>query len=170
MIINDSRVLFNNGDTPRPATPPIIVADLIRTPENIGNLIRLAANIGVQRVVSIEHTPHKESKIRKTACMAWDYVELVHATDDNFAQFLPDDYLWTALETSDKSVGIYSAALPQKMALFVGNEVYGIRQELLDRCPLHVNIPMCGPATSMNVSHATAVALFEWLRQCGLPK
>ena len=97
--------------------------------------------------------------------MAWNYVELIHTSYEEFAQYIPSDYLWTALETSVKSQNIYSTDLPQRMALFVGNEVWGIRQELLDRCPLHVNIPMTGPATSMNVSPATAVALFEWQRR-----
>lgn len=167
MIINDSRQLFAQH-TPLPF-PPVIVTDLIRTPENIGSIIRLAANAGAERVISIETEPHKEYKIRKTACMAWDYVELVHCSPDNFEQHIPAEYQLIALETSPTSKSIFSVALPPKMALVVGNEMHGIRPELLSRCPLHVNIPMLGAATSMNVSHATAVALFEWVRQTNFP-
>ncbi len=141
------------------------MADLIRTPENIGSIIRLAANVGARLVVSIENEQHKEYKIKKTACMAWDYVRLVHCSTGDFAEHIPGDYTLVALETSPESKAIYSVALPRKMALLVGNEMHGIRQELLDKCPIHVNIPMTGAATSMNVSHATAVALFEWQRQ-----
>ncbi len=162
---NDSRMLFNDGKHERLASPPIVVADLIRTPENIGSIIRLAANVGVECVVSIESEPHKEYKIKKTACMAWDYVRLVHCSPSEVFENIPEDYSLVALETSPESRMIYEVQLPEKMALVVGNEMHGIRQELLDRCGLHVNIPMTGAATSMNVSHATAVALFEWQRQ-----
>lgn len=165
MDINDSRVLFNNGDVLPLECPPIIVADLIRTPENLGNLIRLAANIGIRKVVSIERVPLKESKIRKTACMAWDYVELLHVTEEELFSVIPSDYTLVAVETSAQSQNLYTYSLPQKTAFVVGNEVHGIRQELLDCCPNHVHIPMTGPATSMNVSHAASVVLFEWVRQ-----
>ncbi len=164
MICIDSRQLFD-GKAEGPSDAPIIVADMLRTPENIGSLIRIAANIGIKRVVSIENEPHRGSKIRKTACMAWDYVELISATPENYKEFVPSDYQLVALETSSISQNIFKSELPRKMALVVGNEMDGTRQELLQDCPMHVHIPMSGPATSMNVSHAACVALFEWVRQ-----
>lgn len=165
MEINDSRVLFNNGRCEPIDNPPVIIADLIRTPENIGSIIRLAANAGVRRVISIETEPHKEYKIKKTACMAWDCVKLIHCAPEDVMQYVPSDYQFVALETTQQSVNIFTTMLPRRMALVVGNEMHGIRPELLSECPLHVHIPMTGPATSMNVSHATSVALFEWVRQ-----
>ncbi len=162
----NSRDIFE-GKTGKISNPPIIVADMLRTPENIGSLIRIAANIGIEKVVCIEtdNMQMRESKIRRTACMAWDYVKLEHATPDNFSEFIPSDYQLVALETSSISESIFKASLPQKMALVVGNEIHGVRMELLSQCAQHINIPMSGPATSMNVSHATCVALFEWVRR-----
>lgn len=162
----NSRDIFDGKNNILP-DPPIIVADMLRTPENIGSLIRMAANIGIVRVVCIENekVQMRESKIRRTACMAWDYVELIHATAENYTEFIPSDYQLVALETSSISKNIFQTQLPRKMALVVGNEIHGVRMELLEQCPQHVNIPMTGPATSMNVSHATCVALFEWVRQ-----
>lgn len=165
MELNDSRVLFNNGHAEPLETPPIIVADLIRTPENIGNLIRLAANIGIRKVISIEEIPLKESKIRKTACMAWDYVELIRITKEELDNHIPADFTLIAIETSSTSSNLYKTILPKKSVFILGNEMHGIRQELLDKCPIHVHIPMTGPATSMNVSHAASVVFFEWVRQ-----
>ena len=115
--------------------------------------------------ISIEEVQLKDSKIKKTACMAWDYVELIHATAENYKQFIPTDYQWVALETSSKSQNIYTTPLPVKMAVFLGNEIRGIQPEILSQCPTHIHIPMTGEATSMNVSHAASVCLFEWLRQ-----
>lgn len=165
MILNDSRELFAPHNRVELINPPIIVTDCLRTPENIGNLIRLAANIGITKIVSIEDIVLKESKIKKTACMAWDYVELIHTNTEEFSNYIPDDYEWVAVETSPESKNIYKVNLPARMAVFMGSEIRGIQPEILSHCPLHVHIPMTGPATSMNVSHAAAVSLFEWVRQ-----
>lgn len=165
MLINDSRELFTPETRIKVDNCPIIITDCLKTPENIGHLIRIAGNIGITRIISIEETQLKDSKIKKTACMAWDYVELIHTTQDNFHQYIPSEYQWVALETTEESKNIYQTRLPKKMALFLGNEIRGIHPDILTRCTLHVNIPMTGPATSMNVSHAATASIFEWLRQ-----
>ncbi len=165
MQINDSRELFIPQNRITLPHTPIIVTDGLKTPENIGHLIRLAANIGISKIISIEDVHLKDSKIKKTACMAWDYVALIHATFDNFHQLIDNDYQWVALETSPQSQSIYNTSLPVKMAVFLGNEIRGIQPEILSQCPTHIHIPMTGKATSMNVSHAGSVCLFEWLRQ-----
>ena len=51
------------------------------------------------------------------------------------------------------------------VAFVVGNESRGIREEILEQCDKIVYIPVPGPTRSLNVSHAAAVALFEWQRQ-----
>ena len=159
----DSRMLFDGK--PSIQNAPLIVADSLKTPENLGNIIRLSANIGIHRIICVDTIQHRESRLRKTACMAWDYVELIYATKENFTDYIPQGYELVALETSTISKNIYTTDLPREMALVVGNEQDGISRELLDKCALHVHIPMTGPATSMNVSHATGVALFEWVRR-----
>ena len=165
MLINDSRELFDSQNRVTLTNTPIIITDCLKTPENIGHLIRLAGNIGITKIISIEEIQLKDNKIKKTACMAWDYVELIHATSKNYHQFIPEDYQWVALETSLQSQSIYKTQLPAKMAVFLGNEIRGIQPEILSHCATHIHIPMTGEATSMNVSHAGSVCLFEWLRQ-----
>jgi len=51
------------------------------------------------------------------------------------------------------------------MALIVGNEINGINPLLLQKVQLSVHIPVTGSVKSLNVSHAAAVCLFEWLKQ-----
>ncbi len=165
MLINDSRELFVAQNRISIPHTPIIVTDCLKTPENIGHLIRLAANIGISKIISIEELQLKDSKIKKTACMAWDYVELIHTDADHFRVHIPDQYQWVALETSIKSQNIFRTKLPDKMAVFLGNEIRGIQPAILSECATHIHIPMTGEATSMNVSHAAATCLFEWLRQ-----
>jgi tRNA G18 (ribose-2'-O)-methylase SpoU len=47
----------------------------------------------------------------------------------------------------------------------VGNEKKGIDIDFVEECETIVHIPLTGNCTSLNVSHAAAVAAFEWLRQ-----
>lgn len=161
---NDSRVLFAPGSLTPPDDPPIIVADGLRTPENVGALVRLAANVGCRRVVLVNVGPMRENKMRRTACMAWDYVEIVRADAAGLADLLPGGYVLVAIETSPDARPLYAEPLPRKVALVVGSEVLGVSPEVLGMCAESRYVPMTGPDTSMNVSHAAAVALFEWVR------
>lgn len=163
---NDSRVLFAPGTIEAPSDAPIIVADGLRTPENVGALIRLAANVGCKTVILVGSGEMKESKIRKTACMAWDYVRLVRVDDaEALRSAIPVGYECLAVETTPDSRNIYSVPMPRRVALVVGSEVHGVSDDVLALCPSRVFIPMTGPDTSMNVSQAAAVSLFEWVRQ-----
>ncbi len=164
MKLNDSRQLFAPGTITPPDCPPIIVADGLRTPENVGALIRLAANVGSTKVILIGSDDMRENKIRRTACMAWDYVSLIRAEAANLPELIPADYSLVAIETSPDARSLYAAPLPRKVALLVGSEVHGVSPEVLSQCQECRYIPMTGPDTSMNVSQAAAVALFEWVR------
>jgi tRNA G18 (ribose-2'-O)-methylase SpoU len=88
--------------------------------------------------------------------------------EDFFASIDPE-YQLVAIETSEDSGNLYSAKLPEKIIILVGNERNGLPAEILERCELKVHIPMTGKCKSMNVSHALAVALFEWQRQMLFP-
>lgn len=162
---NDSRELFLPGSIVPPDDAPIIVADGLRTPENVGALIRLAANVGSMTVCLVGAGDMKESKIRKTACMAWDYVSLRRVDNaESLKAVLPTGYEFVAIETTPDAISLYSRPLPRKVAIVVGSEVHGVSEEVLKLCPTRAYIPMTGSDTSMNVSQAAAVALFEWVR------
>lgn len=162
---HDSRALFSGRNTLHRAKRPIIITARLRTPENLGNIIRLAANIGCTTVIAIDSPTLSMQKIRRTACMAIDHVELIHTNAENWLQHIPQDYEIVAIETTQTSENIFATRLNEQTAFVVGNEIHGIDADILLRCNRAVHIPMTGPSTSMNVSHATAVVLFEWLRQ-----
>jgi tRNA G18 (ribose-2'-O)-methylase SpoU len=56
---------------------------------------------------------------------------------------------------------VWGALPPLPLAVIVGNEGEGLAQETLARCDLRVRIPMYGSATSLNVSVAAGIILFE---------
>ncbi len=147
--------------------PPIIIADQLRTPENMGLILRLAANIGAINTYFIinETQNFKKHKINRTSSGAALKINWEIIKQQDLVNLIPKDYLIVAIETSDDSKSLYSFNFPEKTAFLVGNEVLGICEETLKLANHKVYIPIPGVISSLNVSHALSVALFEWLRQ-----
>ncbi len=161
-----SKDLFKNKKLPENFYPPIIVGYNIKTPENIGNIIRLGDNIGCKEIIIVSESENvRNSKIKRTASSSFDSVKWGFCTVEELKSRIPSDYEWIAIETSSDSVNIFKTELPQKAAFIVGNEISGVDNELLDKCDKIVHIPLNGNNKSLNVSHSLAIALFEWQRQ-----
>jgi TrmH family RNA methyltransferase len=159
-------VLFKNKKLPKNFHPPIIIGYNIKTPENIGNMIRLGDNLGCKEIFIVSEDENvRNSKIRKTASSSYDSVKWSFCSIKELKIMIPSDYEWIALETASDSVNIFKTELPEKIALIVGNEISGIENKLLDYCSKIVHIPLYGNNKSLNVSHSLAIALFEWQRQ-----
>jgi len=149
---------------------PIVIADNLRTPENMGLVLRLAGNIGAATTlfVSNEASNFKRHKINRTSSGAANKVNWKIIKPNELTKFIPDDYKIIALETSNDSNNIFSFRFPDKTAFLVGNEVTGISEDLLSYAHHKVYIPVPGSISSLNVTHALSIGLFEWLRQVEL--
>lgn len=164
--LNANRFFENTSYHPSWPYPPIIITDHLKTPENLGQIIRLAGNVGCSKVLAVhEDINLKLSKVRKMADVAGKVVDWQFCTKEEVLQLLPKGYILTALETAPHSKNIFAHTLPQKMALLVGNESKGISNYFLQKAEVRIHIPVMGPIKSLNVSHATSVCLFEWIRQ-----
>lgn len=160
-----SKELFNR-EFPTGYHPPIIIADSLKTPENLGNIIRLADNVGAKKVLFLDIDSNiRLSKIKKTASSSYQSVLWEFCSLHELNSKIPESYQWIAVETTSDSVNMYRYKLPEKAAFFVGNEKDGIRNDILNNCQQITHIPIIGNNTSLNVSHALAIALFEWQRQ-----
>ncbi len=160
-----SKYFFNesNQGQLKPGSDIIIITDNFSTPENIGSIVRLAANVNASKVIVVGSEGCRKSKINKTAGAAIGHVTLEWQKAEELD--VPKDYQMVALETVEGASDLYSSTLPAKIALILGNEKYGVSQELLNLCSQALYVPMPGPIKSMNVSHAATVCLFEWIRQ-----
>ena len=160
-----SKYFFNEANKSRSqeGSDVIIITDNFSTPENIGSIIRLAANVNASKVMVLGSEACRESKVKKTAGAAIGHVKVEWQSADSFT--IPEGFQLVALETVEGAKGIYECVLPHKLAIVLGNEKYGVSQEVLGKCDAAVYIPMPGAIKSMNVSHAAAVCLFEWFRQ-----
>ncbi len=146
---------------------PVIVAEQLQSPENIGAILRLAGNVAARKVIFLYNSPpgYKRYKINKHASGAAEKVQWEYLSYEKLEEELPDGYHWVAIETTPDAENIYNARLPGKVVFFVGNERYGLSDKLLKLMDKRYFIPVPGTVSSLNVSQALSVALFEWLRQ-----
>lgn len=159
---------FNNHKIPplQQHLELIIAVWTIGNPENMGQIIRLAHNVGAKKALFVnDKINFRESKIKKTAGFSYEQIDWEIISISNFHLLLNNEYKLVVLETCDGSKSIFSVNLPDKIILLAGSESHGIPSEVISKSDLPVNIPMPGGCKSMNVSHAISVAAFEWYRQ-----
>ncbi len=134
----------------------------------MGAVLRLAGNIGALKTIFISADAHhfRKFKINRTASGAAEKIQWQTIDGpDELAGHIPSGYKLIALETSKTAKEIFHFNFPRKTAFLIGNEVTGIRDDLLKKANQVLYIPLPGLISSLNVTHALSVALFEWYRQ-----
>lgn len=145
---------------------PLLIADHLLTPDNMGAMIRLADNIGASEVCFLgSEDEHRLGKVRRAAASSRDNIRWFFYDGNDLRKIVPEGKKIVAIETADNATCIYDTPLPEDVAFIVGSERNGLSEDLLAQCDMVVYIPVPGPTRSLNVSHAAAVALFEWQRQ-----
>lgn len=166
----DSQILYERQKQLREsrtiAPGPAVVAVGLRVPENLGMVLRLADAAGTSRVVFVNEQVPLQTRIRKTARSADTFVPWEICDPETFLQKRASSLQpMIAVELTTRSTNLFGTELPQPCTLVVGGEQHGIPPEILHRCTFAVHIPLYGVNGSMNVTHALAIALFEWRRQ-----
>lgn len=144
---------------------PVIVAVDLKSPENIGAVLRLADAAASTRVMFINAENLDLKRVHRAARNCETFIEWDLCTLEQFLEKAVAYQPLIALELTTASTSIFETDLPEKCAIIVGGEQHGIPAKLLIECQQAVHIPMYGINGSMNVTHALAVALFEWRRQ-----
>lgn len=145
---------------------PIVIADHLMTPDNMGAMIRIADNIGASEMCFLgDESRHSLGKVRRAAASSRGNIRWFFTEETDLRMIIPEGKTIVAIETADNATCIYDTPLPEDAAFIVGSESHGLSEDLLKQCDMVVYIPVPGPTRSLNVSHAAAVALFEWQRQ-----
>ncbi|MCO6561121.1 MAG: 23S rRNA (guanosine(2251)-2'-O)-methyltransferase RlmB, partial [Gilliamella sp.] len=145
----------------------------VTDPHNLGACIRTADAAGVDFIiVPKDRSAPLNSTAQKVACGAAESVPVVRVTNlARTMRMLQDEYqVWivgTAGE-ADKTLyqtDFYKTSTQTTLALVMGAEGEGMRRLTKEHCDELVSIPMAGIVSSLNVSVATGVCLFEIVRQ-----
>ncbi|ASD68203.1 MULTISPECIES: 23S rRNA (guanosine(2251)-2'-O)-methyltransferase RlmB [Pseudoalteromonas] len=151
----------------RETTPFFLVLDGVTDPHNLGACLRSADAAGVHGVIVPKDKSAKlNGTARKVACGAAETVPLIQVT--NLARTLRDIKeagVWVVGTAGETDTAVFDANLTGPMAIVMGAEGDGMRRLTREHCDELVKIPMVGSVSSLNVSVATGVCLFEVLRQ-----
>ncbi len=139
----------------------------VRSLHNVGSIFRSAAAAGCSHMYLCGLTPTPpRSEITKTALGGTEAVSWSYHQSAREAITVAGDCVCAALELTSTAVNIFEETLPKNLLLIVGHERAGVEPELLQFVSTHYQIPLVeGPVHSLNVSNATAIALFEYRRQ-----
>ncbi|RZK27144.1 MAG: TrmH family RNA methyltransferase, partial [Hymenobacter sp.] len=149
-------------------SPVVLVLDNVRSLHNVGAVFRTADAFALEKIYLCGVTgrpPHRE--ITKTALGSTESVAWAHvATTLEAAQNLKESgYQLIAVEQTTDSVLLpqFQPVAGQPLALVLGNEVFGVDDEVLALCDAAVEIPQLGTKHSLNVSVAAGVVLWDVL-------
>lgn len=170
LAINKSRVYQEkdlSGLIESVKEPFLLILDGIQDPHNLGACLRSADAAGVTAVVapkdkSVSITP----LVRKVACGAAETIPFIQVTNlVRTLEQLKKQNIWIYGFSDQAKQDIYKTDLTGPIALVLGAEGAGIRRLTGEHCDALLSIPMCGYVSSLNVSVATGICLFEVVRQ-----
>ncbi len=145
----------------------ILVLDGVTDPHNLGACLRSADAAGVDAVVvPRDNSADLTAVVRKVACGAAEVVPFVRVTNiTRTLQALQALGVWLYGTDDEAEKSIYDSDLTASLALVMGAEGKGMRRLTREQCDYLVRLPMAGSVSSLNVSVATGIVLFEAVRQ-----
>jgi len=140
----------------------VLVLDQITDPHNVGAILRTAAAFAVAAIVTTaRHSPEATGVLAKSASGALEWVPIV--TVQNLARALAAlkdrGFLVVGLD-SNAADDLTAMELASPLALVLGAEGKGLRQGTRSACDRLARLDLPGAIKSLNVSNATALALY----------
>ena len=145
--------------------PAAVLLDNVRSMYNVGAFFRAADGVGLQKLCLAgitAHPPKKATALGAEATVAWEHDwDAVHMAEG----LRRSGFELAAIETSLHAVDLFEWQPNFPVCVAFGNEVEGLRPELLEMADAHVRIPMLGQKESLNVATAGGIVLYELLRK-----
>jgi 23S rRNA (guanosine2251-2'-O)-methyltransferase len=156
---------LNNIDQHR-----ILILDRIQDPHNLGACIRTAAALSMSLIIIPKHLSCPiNATVRKVACGGDQVIPIL--TVNNLSQCiekLKQNNIWIYASSEHAKVSLYQLAFAKNFALIMGSEGSGVKQKLQENADYLFSIPTNKALSSLNVSVATGICLFEAKRQLNL--
>lgn len=148
-------------------SPFLLILDGVTDPHNLGACLRNADAAGVQAIiVPKDNAASLTPVVRKVAVGAAETVPLVQVTNlARTMKALQEQGVWLIGTAGETDTCLYDLQLSGPMALVMGAEGKGMRRLTRENCDQLVKLPMAGSVSSLNVSVASGICLFEIVRQ-----
>lgn len=155
-----------------PKNKLIVVLDNVRSLLNVGSAFRTGDAFLVQEIwlAGITGTPpHRD--IHKSALGSENTVTWKHFSDEALKESIHaltrEGWEIIAVEQTDDSISLetFSPKTDGNYCLIFGNEVNGVSEDLLPLCHHALEIPQWGTKHSLNISVATGIVLWEFVRE-----
>ncbi|MFW3896962.1 23S rRNA (guanosine(2251)-2'-O)-methyltransferase RlmB [Pseudomonas bharatica] len=152
--------------------PLLLVLDGVTDPHNLGACLRTADAAGALAViVPKDKSATLTAAVRKVACGAAEVIPLVAVTNlARTLEKLQQRGLWVVGTAGEAEQDLYQQDMTGPTVLVMGAEGKGMRRLTREHCDFLVKLPMAGSVSSLNVSVATGVCLFEVVRQRSVSK
>lgn len=168
--VKDDAIVVTKLDKDHVSTklmPLYIVLDNLRSAFNVGSIFRTAECLGISHIYLVGYTPTPhDSPVQKTAMGTDELVSWTSVNDINdvINELKSKNITMVGMETSNQSRDLFKAKLAFDVALFFGNERFGLEPSVLEQMDQVLEIPMAGCKNSLNVSNAFAISAAEILR------
>ncbi len=145
--------------------PVYVILDSIRSGYNVGSIFRTSDAAMIEKLLLCGYTPTPPNKeVLKTSLGATESIDWEYIQDpvEKIKELKAEGFTIAALEISENSIPHYSVE-PDffPICLIVGNEITGVKQELLDLCDYSLEIPQFGIKHSLNAAVAYGISIFE---------
>jgi 23S rRNA (guanosine2251-2'-O)-methyltransferase len=146
-----------------------VILDGITDPRNFGAILRTAEAVAVGHIIipkdrSVRITP----VVLKTSAGAVNHLRIYRVTNLRRAiASLKKSGFWIAGLDANAKTSYDTIEYPDKLGIVLGSEGRGLRPLISNECDYLVRIPMKGKISSLNVSVAAAILLYEVSRQHG---
>jgi len=149
-----------------PEKPLVLVAENLEKPGNLGTILRTADATGVDAVIVCGNkTDINNPNVIRASIGTLFFIPVVEASTSDTIDWLDRKQIQSIAAVPDASCEYTDVDMLKATAFIVGAEDDGLTREWLDSTDLKVGIPMLGKNDSLNVATASAILLYEAIRQ-----
>lgn len=141
----------------------LVILDQVTDPHNVGAILRTAAAFGADALITTErHAPPLTGVLAKTACGGAEHVPYIQVPNLARAmEAIADAGYFRLGLAGEAELNLRDRTAMDRTALVLGAEGPGLRRLTREHCDQLVKLPTQEPISSLNVSNAAAVALYE---------
>ncbi len=171
--MTEKRAAKINGVLDKRQNDITVIMENVKDPHNIAAVMRTCDAIGISEIYVLNTTlnTHKRFGTRSSSsAQKWMKTNQYTNLDECLAAVRSKYNRILATHLNAEAKSIYETDFTQSVALVFGNEKLGVSNELLEQCDGNLLIPQVGMISSLNISVACAVTIYEAFRQKNLAK